>query len=186
MKKIFTLCIAACLCFSNSYGFDSKTNRASSTKSIFEEPIKGKVKGSAGELIPGVTILVKRTGKGTATDASGSFTVNANQGDVLVVTFVGYIKQEVKVAGNNLSITLAEDSAQLDEIVVIGSRSNTARTDVDRPVPVDIITAKEMRSTGQVEIGQQLQYSSPSFYSSKNGINGIAGYADQYFSFLWQ
>jgi iron complex outermembrane recepter protein len=82
--------------------------------------------------------------------------------------------QEVK---NNQS----KDSIKgqnLDEVVIIGSRSSTNRTNVERPVPVDVLTSKELRQTGQTEIGQQVQFMSPSYNSSKNGINGVANYAD--------
>ena len=52
------------------------------------------------------------------------------------------------------------ESAPVDEIVVVGSRGR-ARTDVDRPVPVDVVGAAELRATGQTDLGQQLQFTSP-------------------------
>ena len=144
------------------------------------ETISGKVGTNKGETMPGVSILVKGTTRGTITDVSGNFKINAKTGEILVISFLGYETKElvIKNEADVLNVMLNESTSTLSDVVVIGSRSNLARTDVDRPVPVDVITAKELRSTGQVEIGQQLQFSSPSFNSSKNGINGIAGYAD--------
>ena len=144
-----------------------------------EEQVTGKVKSSKDESMPGVSILIKGTNRGTVSDVEGNFKIAANVGDVLVFSFVGFLSKEIKVTTITLlNVSLEESASILAEVAVIGSRSNTARTDVDRPVPVDIMTAKELRGTGQVEIGQQLQFMSPSFNSAKNGINGVAGYAD--------
>lgn len=62
-------------------------------------------------------------------------------------------------------------------ITVIGSRGK-ARTDVDRPVAVDVVSGSELRSTGQVDLGQQVQFTSPSFNSTKFGVNGATNFAD--------
>lgn len=60
---------------------------------------------------------------------------------------------------------------------MIGSRGK-ARTDVDRPVPVDVVTAKDLESTGQTDLGQQVQFTSPAFNSAKYGVNGATNFAD--------
>ncbi|HCW61590.1 MULTISPECIES: hypothetical protein [Sphingobium] len=60
---------------------------------------------------------------------------------------------------------------QLNDIVVIGSRGKP-RTDVDRPVAVDVVSNIELRATGQTDLGQQIQFTSPSFNSAKYGVNG--------------
>lgn len=76
--------------------------------------------------------------------------------------------------------TTQADTAEAEpaaEILVIGSRGR-ARTDVDRPVPVDVVDAPELRATGQTDLGQQLQFTSPSFNSAKYGVNGATNYAD--------
>ncbi len=70
----------------------------------------------------------------------------------------------------------AEQEAQ-GEIVVVGSRGRP-RTDVERPVPVDVVNSEELRTTGQTDLGQQVQFTSPSFNSSKYGVNGATNYAD--------
>ncbi|WP_353199520.1 TonB-dependent receptor [Sandarakinorhabdus sp.] len=70
-----------------------------------------------------------------------------------------------------------EEAEPAAEILVVGSRGR-ARTDVDRPVPVDVVGAPELRATGQTDLGQQLQFTSPSFNSAKYGVNGATNYAD--------
>ncbi len=64
-----------------------------------------------------------------------------------------------------------------DAITVIGSRGKP-RSDVDRPVAVDVVSAAELRTTGQTDLAQQVQFTSPSFNSSKFGINGATNFAD--------
>jgi iron complex outermembrane receptor protein len=147
---------------------------------IVEDKVSGKVTAEKGEAIPGVSVLVKGTSRGTVTNNDGEFNIFAKEGDILILSFVGFEKQEVKITSANQAITIImkEDISQLGEVVVVGSRSTVARTNVERPVPVDVISAKELQTTGQTELGQQVQFMSPSFNSAKNGINGVANYAD--------
>lgn len=142
-----------------------------------EDPISGKVTDRAGQSIPGVNIQVKGTTRGATTDASGVFRINASQGETLVFSFIGYTTKEVKVESREVAVMLEETISQLSEVVVVGSRG-LPRTDVERPVPVDVLSAKELRATGQVDLGQQIQFTSPSFNSAKTGVNGVANYAD--------
>ncbi len=147
---------------------------------IIEEKVSGNVTAEKGEALPGVSVLVKGTSRGTVTNNDGGFSIVAKEGDILILSFVGFEKQEVKITSVNqaIAIIMKEDISQLGEVVVVGSRSTVARTNVERPVPVDVISAKELQTTGQTELGQQVQFMSPSFNSAKNGINGVANYAD--------
>lgn len=142
-------------------------------------PITGSVKDAkTGEPIIGASITIKGTQKGATTDLNGTFTLDVQKGDVLVVTFVGYVNKEITISNQTiLDVTLDEKDAVLGEIAVVGSRGKP-RTDVNRPVPVDVINAKELQATGQVDLGQMVQFTSPSFNSAKYGINGVANYAD--------
>lgn len=84
-----------------------------------QAPIKGVVKDTTGQTLPGVSVTVKGTTNGTQTDVNGAFTLNANPGDVLVFTYVGYQSQEVVVGNSNqLSIVLRAAARQLSEVVV--------------------------------------------------------------------
>jgi len=83
--------------------------------------VKGKVTDREGRPLAGVTILVKGLQKGTVSDASGSFEIQAPDNGVLLVSFVGFQSQEVPVQGNKeLSVVMREATAGLDEVVVIG------------------------------------------------------------------
>ncbi|WP_452222227.1 SusC/RagA family TonB-linked outer membrane protein [Lacinutrix salivirga] len=71
--------------------------------------------------IPGVNVVVKNSNNGTATDFDGKFQINVNSGDVIVFSYVGYITNEITYTGQStLNVSLAEDAAQLDEVVIIG------------------------------------------------------------------
>ncbi|MBL7814763.1 MAG: TonB-dependent receptor [Saprospiraceae bacterium] len=143
------------------------------------QPITGTIKDEKGEPMPSINIIIKGTTKGTQTDLDGKFSIEAEVGQVLVISSVGYIKQEVTVTKDmaTLNIVLKEDLATLGEVTVVGSRGKP-RTDVERPVPVDVLSAKELQLTGQTDLGQMVQFNSPSFNSAKTGINGVANYAD--------
>ncbi|MDB5134507.1 MAG: SusC/RagA family TonB-linked outer membrane protein [Mucilaginibacter sp.] len=81
--------------------------------------LKGIVSDAKGEPLVGVSVGVKGTSTGVQTDVNGKFSISANAGDVLVFTYIGYVKKEVTItSGADLSITLAEDSKQLGEVVV--------------------------------------------------------------------
>lgn len=81
----------------------------------------GSVKDDSGEPIIGATVKIKDKSEGTVTDINGSFTILANTGDVLAVSFIGYSTVEVVTDVNRyFEITLIEDSKLLEEVVVIG------------------------------------------------------------------
>src|SRR5256885_8239414 len=91
---------------------------AVSLSSMAQRTVSGKVSGNNNQPLAGATVTVKSTKNNTSTDDQGFFKLNASDNDVLVVTNVGYIKQEVKVpdAGN---IVLQEDAKSMNEVVVI-------------------------------------------------------------------
>ena len=85
----------------------------------FTQTVNGVVLGDDGAL-PGATIQIKGTNTGVTTDFDGNFSIDANENDILVVSFIGYTPQEVTVSGqDDLSITLVSDS-ELEEIVLTG------------------------------------------------------------------
>ncbi|QTD38453.1 TonB-dependent receptor [Polaribacter batillariae] len=90
--------------------------------SLQDIPISGIVTDKDGEPLPGASILEKGTLNGVQSDFDGKFKLEvSNQNAILVVSYIGYKTQEVSVANKrNLTIKLLEDTASLDEIVVVG------------------------------------------------------------------
>lgn len=85
------------------------------------EICKGVVMDAAGETVIGASVVVKGTTNGTITGIDGDFTLSGvPKGSTLVISYVGYITQEVKFNGKPVNVTLKEDSKTLDEVVVVG------------------------------------------------------------------
>ena len=84
--------------------------------------VRGTVLDEAGETVIGASVMIKGTTQGTITDFDGKFSLNVpDKKAVLVISFIGYANQEVKVdASKPMSIVLKEDSELLDEVVVVG------------------------------------------------------------------
>lgn len=87
-----------------------------------QKTITGEVKDSNGIPLPGASILEKGTTNGAQSDFDGNFVLEvSNENATLVITYVGYMKREVLIKGqNNISVTLDEDTTALDEVVVVG------------------------------------------------------------------
>lgn len=86
-----------------------------------QRTVSGTVKDETGIPVPGVNIVLKGTSNGTISNADGAFTINANQGDVLVVSFIGFKTQEVTVdTRTTFDIELTIDTETLEEIVIVG------------------------------------------------------------------
>ena len=82
---------------------------------------KGVVKDNQGESVIGASVVVKGSTNGTITDFDGHFTLNnVKRGDVIQISFIGYVSQEVVWQGTPLDITMKEDSQTLEEVVVVG------------------------------------------------------------------
>jgi len=88
-------------------------------------PVKGVVVGTDGTPIPGATVRSLSSKRVATTNERGEFTIEAAKGEKLVITFIGYDKQEVTVSGSSLNITLSGSSSQLGEVVVVGYGSQT-------------------------------------------------------------
>lgn len=90
--------------------------------------ITGTVVDKNGETIIGANIQIQGTSRGTITDIDGNFSLDAAPGEVLVISFIGYLDQRITVGSqNHVNVALAEDSKMLDEVVVIGYGTTSTR-----------------------------------------------------------
>ena len=113
--------------------------------------VKGIVKDTTGEPIIGANVIVKGTTNGTITDFDGSFLLNTNKGDIIIISFIGYRSQEAQAAAS-MNIILKDDTELLDEVVVIGYGS-VKKDDLSGSVVA--IKAEEMNK-GAVTSPQEL------------------------------
>lgn len=93
-----------------------------SLTALAQQKVTGKVKDSSGEPVIGASVVVKdNKTMGTITDFDGNFSLEVPSKSVLVISYIGYVTQEVPVTGKkSLDIILKEDTKTLDEVVVIG------------------------------------------------------------------
>jgi len=92
-----------------------------STINAQDKVIEGTVFDETGQPLPGASITIKGTSTGVSTDFDGKFKINVDEKDILTISYVGYIPQEVPVIGKtNINIKLIEDKNLLDEVVVVG------------------------------------------------------------------
>ncbi|WP_168796422.1 TonB-dependent receptor [Flagellimonas onchidii] len=91
--------------------------------------VSGQVVDDTGEPLPGASIIEKGTTNGTQTDFDGNFSISvADENATLVISYIGFATQEVSIAGQtNITVTLVEDAAGLDEVVVVGYGSQSKR-----------------------------------------------------------
>ena len=82
--------------------------------------VKGQVVDSTGEPVIGANIVVKGTNTGVISDIDGNFAIDAPKNSVLLISFIGYKSQEVKVTGPSVKIVLTDDAEMLNEVVVVG------------------------------------------------------------------
>lgn len=87
------------------------------TASAHQGVVEGTV-SDANDVIIGATVTLKGTNKVVSTDIDGNFAISAKKGDELVISYVGYVTQTVKVTGQRLNIKLVEDNVLLGEVVV--------------------------------------------------------------------
>lgn len=155
------------------------TKKIASKSRSLEREITGTINDDQGMPLPGASVVVKGTTIGTQTDFDGNFTLEVPDDTTIIsISFIGFKTVEVDITGkDSIVLNLEPSAAQLDEMVIIGSRGKP-RTDVDRAVPVDVVQAKELAATGQTDLGQQIQFTSPSFNSAKYGVNGTTNYAE--------
>lgn len=136
----------------------------------------GTVTDSDGNALPGASVVIKGTTVGTTTNFDGAFNINLAQGDVVVVSYVGFGSKEVTYTGGSMSIALDEGEA-LDEVLVTGNRSKP-RTAIDSAVPIDNIKTSTVQNTAEASIERALTFAIPSFNSQDQAISdATAGFS---------
>ncbi|ADV51441.1 TonB-dependent receptor plug [Cellulophaga algicola DSM 14237] len=151
-----------------------------SVTSLFSQSeIKGTVKDSDGIPLAGANIVVKGSTNGTTTDFDGNYTIEAVSDGTLVFSYIGFETKEKKIGGQStINITLSEGN-QLDEFIAVGSRT-APRSNTDSPLPVDVVGAKDLTSTGQASFDKALQYKIPSFNTVQTPVNDATSLLDPY------
>lgn len=125
-RKKFTSCklvaaAAVAMCLLGSAGFEANAAPAPQVVSAQKATltISGTVKDSKGEPVIGANVMEKGTNRGIVTDLDGKFTLKVTPGATITVSYLGYKTQTLKAAPT-MNVSLEEDNALLDEVVVVG------------------------------------------------------------------
>jgi len=135
--------------------------------------ITGSVKDAQGNPLAGVSVIVKGTKKGTSTNTNGSFSIDANVGDVLEFTIVGYQKKSVVVGqSNNLSVVMEIEVSVANEVVVVGYGTEKEK---NLTSSVTVIKAKSIGNQILTNSAQALQGARGVYVQQKSGAPGAEG-----------
>ena len=129
--------------------------------------ITGTVLDTNQDPVPGATIILKGTTSGTVTDVDGKFNISVpNEGAVITVSFIGYKSQSIPVGNqSNLTITIEEDIAGLEEVVVVGYGTQKKESLTSA---ISNIDSKEIQTTTNASLAQKLQGKVPGLQIRQN------------------
>ncbi|MDR6805228.1 TonB-linked SusC/RagA family outer membrane protein [Dyadobacter sp. BE32] len=134
-----------------------KLNPQSYKSATLDRTISGTVSDKDGSFLPGVSVVVKGTARGTGTDAQGVFKIDAPDGNVtLTFSFVGFSSKDVEVAAgqSTVDVTLTQDEKLLNEVVVVGYGTASRK---DLTGAVSIVKVSELTEQPNSNLSNQLQ-----------------------------
>ena len=146
------------------------------------QPITGRVIDGASQApVSGASIKIAGTRLGTTTDKDGKFTINAPANAQLEITSVGYESKRVAINGQTeISVSLSQTVTELGQVLVSVGTRNLRRTLTTTPLPVDIFSSSDLKSTGQPSFDKALQYRVPSFNTVNTPVNDATSLLDPY------
>lgn len=167
-KRLFSFLLVLC---SGAYVLTAQTT------------VNGTVTDTAGEPMPGVSVVLKGSGKGVTTDVDGAYTIEASHDDTIVFSFLGMLSQEQAVGNRALiNVVLKADSTLLDEVVVVGygvkKRENLTgaieQIKGDEKLVTGTVTSIAQNLSGKVA-GLQIRQENgePGNYSSTINVRGF-------------
>lgn len=143
---------------------------AQTSSSQQKKTITGTIVDPSGMPVIGANVMVKGTTNGTITDMDGKFSLEVASGATLMVSYIGFANQEIKVSNQtNLSIALKEDAEALDELVVVGYGTQKK---VNLTGAVSMVESEVLESRPVQNVGQALQGVVPGLNFSVNKTGG--------------
>ncbi|MGA0560182.1 SusC/RagA family TonB-linked outer membrane protein [Larkinella sp. VNQ87] len=134
------------------------------------DDIRGKVSDANGEALPGVSVVIKGSTRGTTTNGQGEYSLNVPANATLVFSFVGYTTQEIPVNGRtSLNVSLVQDERALEEVIVVGYGTQK-RASVTGAV--SSVTPKELTALPVISAESAMQGRVPGVRVVNNGAPG--------------
>ncbi|MBO0330438.1 SusC/RagA family TonB-linked outer membrane protein [[Muricauda] lutisoli] len=158
VKKLFGALLAMCLSIAFAHAQ--------------EKTVTGTVTDQEGVPLPGVNIIVKGTVRGTQSDFDGNYAIEANEGDVLVFSYLGQRTQEISVgAASTLDVQMQEDASQLEEVVV--TAQGIVREKRSLGYSVTTVESEKVESRPEADVARVLNGKVAGVnITSNNGMSG--------------
>ena len=131
--------------------------------------VTGTVTDAKGEPLLGVNVVVKGTTNGTITDLDGKYSLEVEPNSILVVSYIGYVSQQIPASGEVVNVTLKEDTQNLDEVVVVGYGTQQKK---DITGSVAVVDTKDLLASSGSSATQQLQGKAAGVYIGQTGSPG--------------
>ena len=131
--------------------------------------VTGTVTDAKGEPLLGVNVVVKGTTNGTITDLDGKYSLEVEPNSILVVSYIGYVSQQIPASGEVVNVTLKEDTQNLDEVVVVGYGTQQKK---DITGSVAVVDTKDLLASSGSSATQQLQGKAAGVYIGQSGSPG--------------
>ncbi|SEW41170.1 SusC/RagA family TonB-linked outer membrane protein [Chitinophaga arvensicola] len=144
---------------------------AANNGKAYTHPVRQDVTGKVtdartGVPLPGVNIIIKGTTRGTVTNGEGTFTLQANPGDILVLSLIGYTKQELPAKpGAAMNIRLESTATGLDELIVVGYGSQKKKVVTGATVHLN---TEDLVKNHSISVEQSLQGQTPGVQVTSN------------------
>ena len=152
-----------------------------------EKTISGTVSDNSGLPLPGVNIIVKGTNSGTQSDFDGNYTVNADVGQTIVFSYVGFNSAEraVTAVTNFINLQMSEDAAVLEEVVVTALGIKKEKKALG--YAVSSISEEEIQDNPETDLTRVLQGKTAGIeITTSNGLSGSANKSTPPLKFLIQ
>jgi iron complex outermembrane receptor protein len=150
---------------------------------IAQNTVTGKVTNISGKGISGASVTAS-AGGGAQTNEEGTYSLSLPNGvNTLTVTFVGYnsLSKAITVTGNaTVNFLLTEVTGDLDEIILTTGARSMPRSSINTPLPIDVLSNADLKSTAQTTFDKQLQYRVPSFNTINTPVNDATTLLDPY------
>lgn len=135
-----------------------------------QKRVTGTVVDAGGEAIIGANVVEKGTTNGTITDVEGNFALTVSNNGSLLISFIGYIAQDIAVGDRSmLKIVLREDMQALEEVVVVGYGTQQKK---DITGSVAVVDTKDLLASSGASAAQQLQGKAAGVYIGTSGAPG--------------
>lgn len=125
-----------------------------------QQALTGSVTDETGAPLPGATVVIYNTNEGTTTDFNGEFTLSAEIGQTVTISFVGYVSKTMTIDADFVLNVQLQPSNQLDEIILTGQGSGIERRKLS--TTVDVLNSEEIDKLPATQIDQLLQSNAPS------------------------